>query len=98
MFGITIMPLGAHVVVVKSNGHPLAINPSHGTQLCGAVGLALARRQYRNMLANWYQNANSWWCGEQDHYGEMLDHQAEEVDRLGGNSRVDRRVVAGQYA
>lgn len=90
MFGIrifksstlSILVAGTHADVLR--GH---------TELCGPVGLYLARRRYRHMLATWREQANSWWCGEQDHYGDLLDDAKQQVIELGGNPTVDRHMV-----
>ena len=97
MFNIAIQSLGSHVVVTRvSDNTPVHIERASHTQWHGPVGLAIQRGAYRSMLRTWRDDALSWWCGQQDHFADCLDVQREEVERLGGNSAIDRdRVHAG---
>lgn len=41
------------------------------------VNVASAKIELDCMIGRWREEANSWWCGEQDHYGEMMDDVAK---------------------
>lgn len=63
------------------------------SELMGPVGLYLTRREYRNRLRHWDQNAWSWGCGTQDAVGEYLDDCRDRVEAFGFNSKIDRDLV-----
>lgn len=92
MLGIKIMVSGGTHVITVAGSH-VGVDTVDYSQLCGPVGLYLARRKYRYMLADWAENAWSWPCGTQDYNGERLDAARDEVVRLGGNPKLDRRMV-----
>lgn len=92
MFGIKIHMTSTHALVITTGGS-FAMHETDGPQLWGPIGLYLMRRRYRDMLRTWHSRAHTWGCGQQDHFGEMMDHVGAEVDRLGGNARGDRRTI-----
>lgn len=99
MFGIEIQNIDNRLLVVNTAGAGQflapATPPSH---LTGPVGLALERRGYQHMYGRWICEADQWWCGQQDHYGDLMDWQRGVIRELGSDGlvRFDEKRIADE--
>lgn len=83
MFGISIQNIENRLLVVSTAGTGQFLAPATPSAIpMGPVGLAWERRTLRYMQCRWNDQASSWWCGQQDHYGECLDEQRRIVASL----------------
>lgn len=52
------------------------------------INVAAAKLGLDRMIEQWIHEAHTWWCGQQDHFGEMMD---EVVEFCGYRSYYERK-------